>query len=105
MPNEKIKAALKKIHADLSDVIQGSPETDALSADPENPTEDTELQELLLTVADDIDVYLQGSNVAEPNKHGFAHRLEEIATEFSVEHPKADTILQEIRKILLSIGA
>ena len=105
MPNEKIKVALKKLHSELSDIIQGAPETDALSADNEQNSEDGELQDLLTTVADDIDVYLKGSNIAASNKHGFAHRLEEIATDFSIEHPNADSVLKEIRKILLSIGA
>ena len=105
MPNEKIKLALKKLHGDLSDIIQGSDVTDALCTNEKITTSDEELQELLSTVAEDIDVYLKGSNIAAQNKHGMAHRLEEIATEFSIEHPKLDTVLLEVRKILLSIGA
>ena len=105
MPNEKIKAALKKLHSELSDIIQHEPITDALCEGTEQGVQDLELQNLLTTVADDIDLYLQGSNIASSNKHGFAYRLEEIATDFSIEHPKADTVLKEIRTILLSIGA
>ena len=34
MPNEKIKSALIKLHADLSEAINEEPEHDALCEDP-----------------------------------------------------------------------
>lgn len=105
MPNEKIKAALIKLHADLSEAINEEPEQDALCEDPTSGPDDPEFQKLLTTVASDIDDYLKSAKKAESNKHGIAHRLEEIATDFSIEHPKIDAVLQEIRKILLGIGA
>jgi len=104
MPNEKIKAALKKLHADLSTATDAAPIDDALCTDAEKKA-DAELQELLTTVANDINVYLKSEQVAGSNKHGFAHRLDEIATDFSIEHPKLGTVLEEIKRILLGIGA
>ncbi|MBT8142909.1 MAG: DUF4404 family protein [Gammaproteobacteria bacterium] len=106
MPHEKIKSALLKVQAELSRAkLEADTEHDALCTDDVNAGEDPELTELLANVADEIDEYLSGSQQAGSNKHGFAHRLEEIATDFSVEHPKLDAVLLEIRKILLGIGA
>lgn len=105
MPNEKIKSALKKLHSELSDQKIDARTNDALCNADQASGEDTELNELLKTLASDIEDYLKSSKTVEPNKHGVAHRLEEIATDFSVEHPKLDIALQEIRKILLGIGA
>jgi ERCC4-related helicase len=104
MPNEKIKTALKKLHGDLSSAINATPSNDALCTDTDNAV-DTELQNLLTTVANDINAYLESEKIADSNKHGFAHRLDEIATDFSIEHPKLDTVLEEIKRILLGIGA
>ena len=106
MPHEKIKAALEKLQTEIAQATsQTEMEHDALCTDDESSDADPELSELLSKIGNEIDAYLESSDKAASNKHGFAHRLEEIATDFSVEHPKLDAVLLEIRKILLSIGA
>ena len=104
MPHEKIKKALVKLQSELSRP-QAEEEHDALCENDSSTNEDPELTELLANVASEISSYLEDTESASPNKHGFAHRLEEIATDLTVEHPKLNTLLLEIRKILLSIGA
>ena len=106
MPHEKIKKALEKLQTELSHgLTEEEQEHDALCENDASTSNDPELTALLASVATEINTYLEGTELASANKHGFAHRLEEIATDFTVEHPKLNILLLEIRKILLSIGA
>ncbi len=89
MPNEKLKQALELLHKELA--LQSS--------------HDPELQELANSVSSDIDTYLENQNSLATEQHGFAERVDNIATEFSIEHPNLYGILQELKAILFSIGA
>jgi ABC-type transporter Mla subunit MlaD len=92
MPNENeetLKAHLKTLHRSLN-------ETD---------TADSELEMLLRQLDGDIQRLLdKKADDPDRNTYGLAARTQELASRFAVRHPHLEPTLQELGRILATMG-
>jgi hypothetical protein len=92
MPNDDLKAHLKKLHANLADTGEV----------------DEELRGLLRQLDGDIKALLEQRAAAphapDTNTYGLAERTQEITARFAAEHPRLEPALRELGTILSNMG-